>query len=251
MPEIGGEYAERGDYHRAPDPRWSYYPLYVEKLRLVRRFLDGLSPQTRILDVGCGEGVLVEEYQAKGAEIEGLDLAYESDFVCRGNLLALPYPDASWDVVLALDVIEHLNLLDQPQALREIHRVLKPGGRFLMTVPNLAHFSARLVFLLTGKLLRTSKIERHPGDRPYAEYRQLLRPDFKIERTRGLFPTFPISSLLTLTWPSGMLSWHRFLNATVAWPSWCFLTAFYCRKPIQAHGLQPVSISTANPPPPS
>lgn len=225
-----GEYLSRGDYHRVLDPKWAYYPLYVEKMRLVRRFLDSLPEGTRILDVGCGEGLLVEEYRARGFQILGADLNYESEIVRRADLNQLPFEDAAFDVVLALDVIEHLQFSEQSRAIQEIERILVPGGRFLVTVPNLAHFSSRLAFLLTGRLLRTSKIDRHPGDRPFQEYRQLFGATFQIERIRGLFPTFPLSSLLTLARPAGMLWWHRILNATVAWPSWCFLTVFWCRK---------------------
>ena len=60
-----GEYAARGDYHRAPDPTWEYYPTYIAKLRVVRGWLDALPPSVRVLDAGCGEGVLVEEYASR------------------------------------------------------------------------------------------------------------------------------------------------------------------------------------------
>ena len=230
MTERTGEYAARGDYHRHLDQRWAYYPLYVEKQRVVRRFLDALPCSARILDVGCGEGLLVEEYRARGAQISGLDLHYESAGVRRGDITALPFESGSFDVVLALDVIEHLNFVDQPRALVEIERVLAPRGQFLVTVPNLAHFSSRLTFLFAGRLLRTSSIDRHPGDRPYAEYRELFGKHFELERVRGLFPTFPLASLLTLAAPARMLWWHRILNCVAAWPSWCFLNVFWCRK---------------------
>ncbi|MEM7478861.1 MAG: hypothetical protein AAF483_28075, partial [Planctomycetota bacterium] len=61
-----GEYAERGEYHRTLDKKWKYYPVYVEKMRLVRRYLEGCSKQEKIADLGCGEGLLAEEYQNKG-----------------------------------------------------------------------------------------------------------------------------------------------------------------------------------------
>ncbi|MFO1021511.1 MAG: class I SAM-dependent methyltransferase [Planctomycetales bacterium] len=228
--ERSGEYLERGDYHRHLDRRWAHYPIYVEKVRLIERMLDQMPPETRILDVGCGEGLLVERYRKKGFEIRGLDLHYESECVRRGDLLQLPEPNDSLDVVLALDVIEHLNFADQERALVEIQRVLKPGGRLIVTTPNLAHFSSRLVFLLTGRLLRTSSIERHPGDRPMQEYKALFGKYFEVQRVRGIFPTFPISSLLTLAFPAGMLWWHRVLNGTCAYPPWCFLNSYECRK---------------------
>jgi hypothetical protein len=63
-----------------------------------------------------------------------------------------------------------------------------------MSVPNLAHLHSRIRFLLSGKLTRTSAIERHPGDRPLAEYLELLKANgFEILRRSGIFATLPIA----------------------------------------------------------
>jgi 2-polyprenyl-3-methyl-5-hydroxy-6-metoxy-1,4-benzoquinol methylase len=70
-----GEYAARGDYHRAPDRHWNYLPTYLAKIAFVRQYLNRLPPATRVLDAGCGEGVLVEEYAGRLA-IEGIDANY-------------------------------------------------------------------------------------------------------------------------------------------------------------------------------
>ena len=102
-----GEYAARGDYHRVPDPDWDYYPTYIAKIEAVRKWLDALPATTRVLDAGCGEGVLVDEYAGRLA-IEGLDQNYSSDRVRAGSLTALPYADATFDRALCLDVLEHL-----------------------------------------------------------------------------------------------------------------------------------------------
>ena len=104
-----GEYAARGDYHRAPDPDWDYYPTYIAKLEAVRRWLDGAPRTTRVLDAGCGEGVLVDEY-AERLQIEGLDPNYTSPRVRTGSLTSLPYPEATFDRALCLDVLEHLTV---------------------------------------------------------------------------------------------------------------------------------------------
>jgi len=75
-----GEYAERGDYHRELDPSWDYYPTYIAKLEAVRAWLDRLPARTRVLDAGCGEGILVAEYAGRLA-IEGVDPNYSSAHV--------------------------------------------------------------------------------------------------------------------------------------------------------------------------
>src|SRR5262245_23137783 len=126
----GGEYAARGDYHRAPDPTWEYYPTYLAKLEAVRDWLNDVPPGSRVLDAGCGEGVLVEEFAGRLA-IEGVDPNYTSARVRAGSVLALPYDAAAFDRALCLDVLEHLTFADQPRALAELYRVLRPGGELL------------------------------------------------------------------------------------------------------------------------
>lgn len=91
QPYRGWEYAKLGDFHRNLDPSWSYTPTYLRKMAFVREFMRALPVDARILDAGCGEGVLVEEFKAQGFRIEGVDLNYESEYVRRGSLLQLPF----------------------------------------------------------------------------------------------------------------------------------------------------------------
>ncbi len=124
----GWEYAKYGDYHKNLDPDWSYTPTYLKKMYQVRKFLDSLPKKTKVLDAGCGEGVLVEEYLNKGYTIQGIDLNYESKIVIKGNILDMPFEEKSFDVVLLLDVFEHLAFSNQPKVIKEIQRVLSGGG---------------------------------------------------------------------------------------------------------------------------
>src|SRR4029079_10729009 len=169
-----GEYATRGDYHRAPDPNWEYYPTYIAKLEAVRRWLDRRRSVARVLDARCGEGVLVDEYADRLA-IEGIDPNYGSDRVRTGSLTALPFADESFDPAVCLDVLEHLTFEEQPRALAELFRVLKSGGDLLVSVPNLAHLQSRVHFFLLGRLIRTASEYKHPGDRPAVEFIELGR----------------------------------------------------------------------------
>jgi 2-polyprenyl-3-methyl-5-hydroxy-6-metoxy-1,4-benzoquinol methylase len=225
-----GEYAARGDYHRAPDPDWEYYPTYLAKLEAVRHWLDRLAPGTRVLDAGCGEGVLVEEYAARLA-IEGIDDNYSSQTVRSGSVTALPYAEASFDRALCLDVLEHLTFDEQQRALGELCRVLKPGGELLVSVPNLAHLQSRLHFLLTGRLIRTASEHKHPGDRPAGEYIQLAeRAGFQLKARRGIFPTVPVITRLIRRHPRALLPIHRLLTRLLPVPGWCFLNLLTFRK---------------------
>lgn len=225
-----GEYAARGDYHRAPDRDWDYLPTYLAKMRVVRAYLDALPPATTVLDAGCGEGLLVEEYAARLA-IEGLDPNYVAPHVRQGSLTALPYADAAFDRVLCLDVLEHLSFEDQPRALAEIHRVLRSGGEALVSVPNLAHLQSRVQFALRGRLIRTASELKHPGDRPAFEYMRLFaRAGLTLTRRQGIFPTIPVLTALIRRHPTSLGPVHRALTALLPVPGWCFLNLFWLRK---------------------
>jgi SAM-dependent methyltransferase len=225
-----GEYAARGDYHRTPDPSWDYYPTYLAKLDAVRRYLNALPSTTRVLDAGCGEGVLVEEY-ADRLNITGVDANYSSARVTHGSLMALPFPDASFDRALCLDVLEHLAYEDQPRALAELFRVLGPGGELFVSVPNLAHLQSRIQFLLRGRLIRTASEYKHPGDRPVFEYLQLARrAGFELQRRRGIFPTIPVVTHFVRRYPRALAPLHRALTRLLPIPGWCFLNLLTFRK---------------------
>jgi SAM-dependent methyltransferase len=231
-PELvrGGEYAARGDYHRTLDPSWDYYPTYLAKLTAVRAYLDALPAGTRVLDAGCGEGVLVDEYAAR-LHITGVDANYASAHVMTGSLMALPFPDASFDRALCLDVLEHLAFDDQPRALAELARILAPGGELLVSVPNLAHLQSRIQFLLRGRLIRTASEYKHPGDRPVGEYLQLAaRAGFTLVSRRGIFPTVPVLTRLVRQHPRALAPLHRAMTALLPVPGWCFLNLLTFRK---------------------
>ena len=95
----------------------------------------------KILDVGCGTGANLEMLSEFGAA-EGVDVSPEALSFCQARGLAkvklgaaeaLPYDDNSFDLATGLDVVEHLD--DDLAGLREMRRVLRPGGRTLLFVP--------------------------------------------------------------------------------------------------------------------
>lgn len=102
-----------------------------------------------VLEAGCGEGYGADLMAHRAALVVGLDYdelttthvakSYPAVRAVRGNLATLPVRSSTMDVVANLQVIEHL--WDQPGFLRECHRVLRPGGRLLITTPNRITFS--------------------------------------------------------------------------------------------------------------
>jgi SAM-dependent methyltransferase len=108
---------------------------------LIKRF--GLAPNAEILDVGTSTGSNLRLLRDLGFDhVIGIDQSPEAIRFCaekglglvrRGDIRALEFPDRRFDLVLATDIIEHVD--DDLGALRELRRVLKPGGYLLLTVP--------------------------------------------------------------------------------------------------------------------
>ncbi len=109
-------------------------PWVLERIR--QRF----GGQARVLDVGCGAGFLSNYLAAHELAVEGVDASADSLAVAQrhdatgsvryllGDALALPYPDRSFDVVCAMDFLEHVE--DPAKVVAEAARVLRPGGLF-------------------------------------------------------------------------------------------------------------------------
>src|SRR5437667_5666182 len=119
---------------------------FVGRRRIIESFLEPVcsnleSNRSRILDIGCGTGANLEMLSRFG-EAEGVDVSTEALAFCRerglqnvrqGEAEHLPYEDGSFDLVTALDVVEHLD--DDVAGLQEMRRVLRPGGYAFLFVP--------------------------------------------------------------------------------------------------------------------
>ena len=118
---------------------------YVGRRRLFAREIGrlGLGPNAPILDIGTSTGTnlrMLRDMQFRN--VDGLDFSEEAIRFCtmkglgrveQGDICAMPWPDSSFDLVLATDIVEHVE--NDRQALAEIVRVLTPGGHVLITVP--------------------------------------------------------------------------------------------------------------------
>jgi SAM-dependent methyltransferase len=126
-----------------------------ERAELFRRYVGG--PGRRVLDLGCRDGALTRAYAVEN-EVVGVDA--DRDALSEAGKLGiethwadldepLPFEDASFDVVVAGELLEHLR--DPGRLVGETLRVLRPGGAFVASVPNAFRLKNRLRFLLGRK----------------------------------------------------------------------------------------------------
>ena len=127
------------DYYRHENNHWWFrwrYDLVTGLVASLKR-----EDPFRILDAGCGTGQMTKRLEQLGQAV-GLDTAPEAityarsrgvNRLVRGSITAPPFADGSFDCVLALDVIEHVD--DDIGILTSLFQVMKPGGHLIITVP--------------------------------------------------------------------------------------------------------------------
>ena len=134
-------YRTRGCRYLRP---FAAYPIYLQ-------LLDAKRGEA-LLDIGCGPGLLLSAAVSRGVTAHGIDVAptaltmaqrrVAEVALARGSAMALPFADASFDILTCIGVLERVS--DRRQALREMQRVAKPGARVCLMVRNAESLSWRL-----------------------------------------------------------------------------------------------------------
>lgn len=178
----------------------------------------------RILDISCGDGKLLEALARRGCRVEGThfredDYIYSNpssvlrDATIHENIdisKPLPFDDSEYDVVLATEVFEHLPSHVLPCS--EIARILKDGGYFIFSTPNIHRLTSRMRFMFTGRHeMRSARLGWNvpPGELYSTHYNPVYFPVFhtllyhnglRVERLG--FSTFkPWAGLLAILYP--------------------------------------------------
>jgi SAM-dependent methyltransferase len=108
-------------------------------------------PAGKVLDIGCATGALLAELKKRGWGTTGVEICKEEAEYARKerslDVRSLPleegnFASCSFDAVLASHLIEHLN--NPGSLVKEVGRILKPGGRFIVTTPNISGFQAKI-----------------------------------------------------------------------------------------------------------
>ena len=178
---------------------------FIGRRRILAGFIEKIcrgvtDRRPRILDVGCGTGanlLMLSQY----GEAEGVDVSEDALAFCRARGLdrvrlgaaeELPYEDGTFDLVTALDVVEHMD--NDLAGLKEMRRVLRPGGRVLLFVPT---------FMFLWGL--QDDVSHHRRRYRLSQLRRVLEEaGFEIERTTYanitfFFPILLIRQLMRVT----------------------------------------------------
>jgi len=143
----------------------------IERLDLIAA---RVGPGEKVLEVDCGPGVLAKRMQQRGAHVTGTDLSTVAVERARAKgIMAqqvdvdtepLPFADASFDTVVSNSMIEHRFFPER--SFDECVRVLKPGGKFIVCLPNIAHWLCRW-WIITG---RFPYVNNSPTDRLHLRF---------------------------------------------------------------------------------
>jgi SAM-dependent methyltransferase len=158
-PQPGAEemdaYYPSGYYGTIEDRRFPHFvetlqnALYTLRVREVEAVAN--SGPGRVLDVGCGRGVLLQEFRRRGWEVQGTELSEQAASYARqtlkipveiGSLETLHFPANHFDAVTLWHVLEHV--VNPRALLAEINRILKPDGVLLIAAPNFGSLEARV-----------------------------------------------------------------------------------------------------------
>ena len=114
------------------------FPTYIQGrdtktlYALLKKHMKG-----KVLDVGCGDCALKKELAA-GVEYVGMDSHSREGVDVVGDVHAIPFGNESFDSVMCTSVLEHVK--DMDRVMNEMWRVLKPGGKILITIPFIHHY---------------------------------------------------------------------------------------------------------------
>lgn len=206
--------------------RFGYFTAALERLKIDPR-------GRRALDIGCGGGLLAEEFARLGCNVTGIDPSARSVAAARAHAAlsgldiayrvgrgeGLPFPDSHFDIVYCCDVLEHVEDLDA--VLAETARVLKPGGLYLFDTINRTPLSWLAVIFAAQHFPLTRIFP--PGTHAWGKF---IRPDelstvlrrhgIAAAEFAGLAPrvSAPVNAAWMLALKAGIINFGHYGRAT-------------------------------------
>lgn len=159
----------------------------------------------RLLDIGCGNGLLLYNLRSRASELYGVELARNRAAVAERGLAAvgipcevttgnveqgLPFPDGHFDGIVWAEVLQYV--IDLWAAMAEVQRLLSPGGYLVTTFPNIASLRRRIA-LLRGRFPATSAPEEGFAVRPGGLYDEGTLHYFTVSTLKRLYDRYGIA----------------------------------------------------------
>lgn len=142
---------ELDDFYAAYPDYGSLSPLTIKRYRELLQNFEPFRKNNRLLEVGCGHGAFLELARLEGWEVTGTEYSDKSIGVIRskgitvyqGELNPSNFSQSSFDVVLSLEVIEHVRCIEQEATA--MTQLVRPGGLIYLTTPNYFSLSRRIL----------------------------------------------------------------------------------------------------------
>ncbi len=218
----------------------------LHEMSFLRKHLK-IRNEDRILDVACGIGVYADFLSTKAQYVFAFDLSLDNiviadrirmdnAFFYCGNAEEISHPDSSFDIVVSICAIEHF--MDSSKALKEMKRILKPGGQLLITVDSLENINSREFIEFHRKFCHVQKYFTIETIR-----RELEDVGFEIKVLKPLLTSF-LSSVIC-RWAFKIMKWPFLfiLYSLLAYPLSVISDGFSLRRnsglTIAAYAVKP------------
>jgi 2-polyprenyl-3-methyl-5-hydroxy-6-metoxy-1,4-benzoquinol methylase len=143
--------AEKRGFSEAKKEHWAYYMMETSRAEktinyILSDFQIKDTENSKVLDIGCGYGSLIVVLKQFFQEVYGIEIESErvewaqkrtpsAEIIC-GSATTLPWQDEYFELILSTDVLEHIPYKEQQMVASELMRVLKPGGKAYLELPN-------------------------------------------------------------------------------------------------------------------
>jgi 2-polyprenyl-3-methyl-5-hydroxy-6-metoxy-1,4-benzoquinol methylase len=202
--------ASPGSLDEAGFPAYSHPNLLInflfwQRIHKVMDFLSASSPYEKILDFGCGSGVMLPFLSMISQQVVAVDVDLKPLELVR-QYIEIPenvkvydakqfspekYSPATFDIIVALDVLEHVDELDQ--TLSHLCSLLKPGGQIVISGP-----TENLLYQI-GRKLAGPEYSGDYHERGIADIKNALKPLSRIREIVTLWPILPLFEIFTAT----------------------------------------------------
>jgi cyclopropane fatty-acyl-phospholipid synthase-like methyltransferase len=134
------------------DPIRFYYVPVIKRFyhRRIDLAMNLIGTGKRVLEIGYGSGTSLLELNSRFDEVHGVDLHQYGSWIrnvfaeqqiavnlVRASILEPPYPAGYFNAIIAISILEHLSPSDLPKVMSQVHRLLSPGGVFVVGMPGL------------------------------------------------------------------------------------------------------------------